>query len=132
MNENTSRRKHPVLRIFVALLLLIFAAIATCEFLGWPFLRPPFERIARETLHRQVQISAPFQLHLLGGVRLKVGGLRIAAPEEFKAPYFLDSQDVRLALRYADIYHFKHGEDLRVKALEVAWIDLRMLRNENG
>lgn len=132
MNATTSRRKHPVLRIFVALLLLIFAAIALCEVLGWPFLRAPFERMASEQLHRQVQISAPFQLRLLGGVHLKVGGLRIAAPAEFKAPYFLDSRDVRLALRYADIYHFKHGEDLRVKALEVAWIDLRLLRNENG
>src|SRR5690349_8998225 len=131
-NAPHSRGKFHVFRFLLIVLLVLVAAVATCEIIGWPFLRAPFERLASEQLHRKVHIAAPFQLRLIGGVRLKVGGLLIAAPEEFKAPHFLDSKNVYLALRYSDLYRFKRGHDLRVKALEVADIDLRLLRHADG
>jgi uncharacterized protein involved in outer membrane biogenesis len=131
-NAPHSRGKFHVFRFLLIVLLVLVAVVAACEIIGWPFLRAPFERLASEQLHRNVHIAAPFQLRLIGGVRLKVGGLLIAAPEEFKAPHFLDSKNVYLALRYSDLYRFKRGHDLRVKALEVADIDLRLLRHADG
>lgn len=124
--------KSHFLRIFLALLLTPILAIAVCETLGWPFLRGPFERFASEQLQRTVKITEPFQLRLFGNVRLKVGGLWISAPAEFQAPHFVDSRNVNLQLRYADLYQLKHSDLLRIKSLEVDAIDARLIRNQDG
>jgi uncharacterized protein involved in outer membrane biogenesis len=134
MQQNASPRRgnFRALSLLLIVLLIPVAVVAICEIIGWPFLRATVERLAGEQLQRQVRIAEPFQLRLIGGVRLKVGGLQISAPPEFEAPYFLDSKEANLALRYRDMYRFSRGDDLRVKALEVDGIDLRLLRNAEG
>jgi uncharacterized protein involved in outer membrane biogenesis len=126
------RGKSIFLRTLLAVTLVLIAAIVICEIIGWPFLRVPFERFASEQLHRQIRIAEPFQLRLVGGLRLKVGGLWVAAPEGFKAPHFVDTRQASLQLRYGDLYRLRKTDELRVKALEVSDIDLRLIRHADG
>lgn len=131
-NEPKSRGKSGVLRQFLAITLTLIAAIAVCEILGWPFLRVPFERFAGEHLQRTVKISEPFQLRMIGSVRLKVGGLWISAPPEFDAPHLVTTNKADIELRYADLYRLKHSDLLRIKSLEVDQIDARLIRHQDG
>jgi uncharacterized protein involved in outer membrane biogenesis len=118
--------------ILLGLLLVIGIAIAICEWKGWPFLREPLERFASEQLHREIKISEPFELHLLGSVRMRVGELNISAPEGFDAPHFARVSKGYLQLRYRDLYKLRHSDQLRIKALEVAKLDTRLIRHADG
>lgn len=131
-NPTESRRKSFFLRAALALLLLFVAVVAVGEMLGWPFLRAPFERFASDQLQREVRVSEPFQLRLLGSVRLKVGGLWISAPEKFKAPHVLNTQRAYIQLRYSDLYRFKRQDILRIKTLEVDRLDANLIRHADG
>ena len=131
-NASQGRGKSHFLRIFLAVLLTPILAIAICETLGWPFLRVPFERFASEQLQRTVRISEPFQLRLIGSVRLKVGGLWISAPPGFDVPHFVSTNQAHIELRYADLYQLKRSDLLRIKSLEVDQIDARLIRHQDG
>lgn len=131
-NAPQGRGKSHFLRIFLAILLTPILAFAICETLGWPFLRIPFERFASEQLQRTVRISEPFQLRLIGSVRLKVGGLWISAPPEFGAPHLVSTNKADIELRYTDLYQLKHSDLLRIKSLEVDQIDARLIRHQDG
>lgn len=131
-NPNESRRKSIFLRLALVIPLLLIAAVAICELLGWPFLRRPFEHFAGEQLQREVRIAEPFRLRLIGGVKLDVGGLWISAPPEFGVPHLLNTRHAHIELRYADLYRFKRYDVLRIKALEVDRIDGRLVRNAEG
>jgi uncharacterized protein involved in outer membrane biogenesis len=131
-NAPNGRGKSNFLRIFLVLLLIPILAIAIFEALGWPFMRVPFERFASEQLQRTVRISEPFQLRLIGSVRLKVGGLWISAPPEFGVPHLVSTNKADIELRYADLYQLKHSDLLRIKSLEVDQIDARLTRLQDG
>jgi AsmA protein len=95
-------------------------------------LRAPLERFASEQLEREVAIAEPFELHLLGSVRLQVGELRISAPAGFEAPHFARVSNGHVQLRYGDLLKFRRTNQLRIKSLEVAEIDTRLIRHEDG
>jgi uncharacterized protein involved in outer membrane biogenesis len=118
--------------VFFLCVLALTIAFAICEWKGWPFLRAPFERFASEQLQRDIRIAEPFQLKLLGSVRLKVGGLWIGVPEGFDAPHFADTRTTYLQLRYSDLFKLKHSDQLRIQTLEVDRIDLHLLRKPDG
>ncbi|HSI96137.1 MAG TPA: AsmA family protein [Methylophilaceae bacterium] len=132
-NESGKRGKSIFLRATLAAVLLLIAAIAVGELLGWPFLRQPFERFASAQLHRTVRISEPFQLRLIGSsLRLKLGGFWISAPPGFDAPHLVSTNNAALELRYTDLYRLKRQDLLRVKSLEVTGIDARLVRHADG
>src|SRR5450830_1312636 len=74
-------------------MLTLVIAIAACEIAGWPFLRTPVEKFLNAKLERVVRLDAPFKLHLLGSIKLEIGGLYIAAPSGFDAPYLVDAKN---------------------------------------
>lgn len=127
-----SRPRFRLRWIFLSLILLLVAVIAACEMAGWPFLRKPFERLASDQLKREVQLDEPFQLRLIGGVRLHTGGLRISAPPDFGLPHFLKTGPGYVRLRYADLIRFKRDGQLRFQTLEVDRIDARLVRLKDG
>lgn len=121
------------LKIFLVVLAVLAGVVVVCEIMGWPFLREPVENMASKQLEREVRIEPPFKLHLLGGIKLSVGGLWIASPSEFDAPYLMDAEEITLGLRYSDIIGWDSStEQLTIKLLEVARMDAYMLRNKKG
>lgn len=119
--------------MFLVLLAVLAAIIIVCEIMGWPFLRGPVQSLASKQLQREVRIEAPFKLRLLGGIRLDVGGLWIASPPQFEAPYLLDAENIALGLRYSDLIGWDSStEPLNIKRLEVDRMDAYMLRNAQG
>lgn len=121
------------LKIFLVVLAVLAGIIVVCEILGWPFLRKPMENLATRQLEREVRIEEPFKLRLLGGIRLSVGGLWIASPKEFDAPYLLDAEDITIKLRYSDLIGWDSAtEPFTIKQLKVQQMDAYLLRNKDG
>lgn len=115
------------------MLAVLAAMLIVCEILGWPFLRKPLQNLATSQLEREVRIEAPFKLRLLGGLRLQVGGLWIASPPEFEAPYLIDAENIHLGLRYSDLIGWDSAtEPLTIRKLQVDRADAYMLRNADG
>jgi len=127
-----AKKKFSFVRIMLLLLGLLVIAIVVCEVLGWPFLRTPVEQFASKQLERTVRIDQPFNLKLLGGVRLNVGGLYISAPKTFDASHFIETKNIALNLRYSDLFKFKKSNQLRIKSLRVNEIDAQLLRKLDG
>lgn len=133
--RNTPRRRGALFWTGITSLLCVLVltvAFAVCEWKGWPFLRAPLERFASEQLHRDITIAEPFELHLLGSVRLRVDTLSVSAPEGFDAPYFAKIRNGYVQLRYQDLYTLWRTGQLSIKALEVAELDTRMIRHADG
>lgn len=125
-----TRKLGTVARLLLGTLAALLIALIVCEVIGWPFLRLPAERFMEKQLERSVRLDAPFRLHLLGGVKLNLGGLWISAPEGFKAPYLIDAKKVNLELRYSDL--FKRDNILRIKVLKVSQMDAYLERHKDG
>jgi AsmA family protein len=123
---------RPMFRTFWITLLLLLISLGACELAGWPFLRAPAQQFLSEKLERKIVLTAPFELHLLGGLYLRAGGLNISAPEAFKVPHFVDVKEAELRLRYRDLLKLKPGDAYRIKSLRVEEIDARVLRNKDG
>lgn len=107
--------------------------------MGWPFLGGPIERYVGKQLDRPVSFSAvdgdgvnTLRIHLLGGVSVKAGSIRIGAPAWSKAGQTLVATDAELALRYRDLWAARGGEGLRIKSLRAAKIDSVMERLADG
>ncbi len=128
----TPKKKFSVAKFILILISVVILAVIICEALGWPFLRTPTERFASKQLERVVRIDQPFNLKLIGGVKLDVGGLYISTPKEFDAPHFIKSKNIALSLRYSDLFNFKKSNQLRIKSLRVNQIDAQLLRRDDG
>lgn len=119
-------------RALLFLALIVIAALAISEALGWPYLRRPAETLLSRNLERQVRIAPPFDLHLIGHPRLAVGGLWLAAPAGFDLPHLLDAQDLAVELRYGDLWEYRQSGRMRIAAIQVGGIDLRLVRHPDG
>lgn len=108
------------------------AGISLGEWLGWPFLAAPLRQAASKALDRQVTFTAPFQIRFLGGLRLSVAQLGIAAPPWSASPHLLEAQDVALALRYTDLWHAYQGQPLRIQSLQARILDATLERQTDG
>ena len=122
-----------------ALLAAIVGAVGLCEVLGWPFLAAPAQRWIGRALARPVDFSdasapgaAPVRLHLLGGIEVTAGYIRIGAPAWSQAPYMLLARDARLRLGYWDLWRASRGEPLRIRELRAARLDGQIERRADG
>jgi uncharacterized protein involved in outer membrane biogenesis len=131
-SRKLSTRPHRIGWAVLIIVAVLAIALLVCEKLGWPFLRAPAERFMNTRLERTVRLDAPFKLHLLGGVKLDVGGLWISAPQGFDAPHLIDAKDVLLELRYTDLLKPDKTGPMRIKSLRVAQMDAVLVRNEDG
>jgi AsmA family protein len=136
-------RRRPRHHWLLAALALVILALALCEAIGWPFLRGPIERALTKGLARQVEIGGDFRLHLLGSVRIRGERLVIRAPAEGpllrdaagRPRDFLDAGGVALALPYSSVLALargRHDRPLLVSSLDVASIDVGLLRTADG
>ncbi len=128
-------RRWPSIAGLVAV--AVVAAVLICEALGWPFLVSPMQRWVSQTLDRRVTFEtgatqADVRIGLLGSIRLRTGTLEIAAPEWGREPFFLKASNVRLALRYFDLWRAYRGAALHVRRLEADRLDLKFERRSDG
>ena len=75
---------------------------------------------------------ARFSLHLLGGVRLAVPQLTVAAPPWAAAPPTLQARDLRLHLRYRDLWRAWRQRGLHIHRLQAGSVDIDLVRRADG
>jgi AsmA family protein len=133
---------------FAALALLLVAALAWAESVGWPFLAAPLERQLSRVAQREVRFSdsvgpaatersvekvtRAFSVRFLGGVTLRVPALWVAAPQWSKASHVFSARDVALDLRYADLWRAYRGDGIRIESLQASSLDAQLERLADG
>ena len=125
-------KEHKLLFYTGLVLLLLVLTIAICEAIGWPFLKKPLQDLMEDKLERTVKIDGAFQLRLIGGLRLKAGGLWISAPQGFTEPNLADAHDVELKLRYRDLWNIKPGDPYVIKSIKANQVEAHLSRHEDG
>lgn len=142
--------------LVAACLLAVAAGVGIAEWLGWPFLAAPLARYASEKLDRRIGFADParilsgakvspadaapdafpdFQVRFLGGIRLRVKHLTVAAPAWSQEARMLLAEQVQLDLRYTDLwrsYQSPQTEPLRIARLQAAHLDGTFERLQDG
>jgi uncharacterized protein involved in outer membrane biogenesis len=133
VHADPHRRRWVALGLCASLL----AALAICEWQGWPMLRKPTERWLGQRLARSISFdenggAAAWRLRLLGGIRLNAGHLEVGGPAwSFEQPTLL-AKNASLQLRYSDLWKLSRGQVLRIKSLQADTLDLRIERRLDG
>ncbi|WP_394787251.1 AsmA family protein [Rhodoferax sp.] len=142
MNEHV-KKARPSWRPYVAVLLLGLAgAVAVGEWLGWPFLAGPLQNLLSDKLARRISFEPQagaavselpkFQVRFIGGIRANAAQLLIASPEWSTAPHMLQAQDVKLELRYIDLWRAYQGQRVRIQSLQASTLDSNLERLDDG
>ena len=72
------------------------------------------------------------RMRFIGGLRLWVPQLEVAAPAWSPASHTLRALDLALALRYVDLWRAWRGQPLRIERLTARWLDARLERLADG
>ena len=126
-----------VVAVLGGLVVALVVAVAACEWIGWPFLRGPIERLIEKQVRRDVSFGDDFRLSLFGGLRLSSDAFRIGPPSDLPtgAPgEFVQANDVELKLPYSTLIGPLRGseEPLRITSLSVAQLSANLWRGEDG
>jgi uncharacterized protein involved in outer membrane biogenesis len=120
MNNHARRGKGWV--IAAGVLAVVLGVVAACEVAGWPFLAAPVQRALSKTLQRDVQLNQAgatdrATVRFLGGLKIAVPLLEIAAPTWSKRPYFLQATRAEMHLSYGDLWRARQGQPLNIDLL---------------
>lgn len=143
MNDKVARPRLKKWWLFaVALPMTLVIGVAIGEWLGWPFLAAPIQRLLTSALERPINIvtndyhdetkSRAFSLRFLGSVRLYVPQINIAAPTWSKQPHTIVARELSLELLYSDLWRAYQGQPLRVHALQASTVDGHLERLADG
>ena len=134
-------------------LVLALAGLAWGEWAGWPMLAAPLAQALSSRLGRPVSLSAwppsaplpraapgavggppveRFSLRFLGGLRLAVPQLTVAAPPWAAAPPTLLARDLRLHLRYRDLWRAWRQRALHIHSLQAGAVVIDLVRMADG
>ena len=138
----------------VAATLIAALIIGICfgEYAGWPFLAAPLEKQLSAILNRQISFESGglksfskndnlykqsptvklFELTFLGGLTLSSVELNVGAPNWSKKPYFIKANNIKLKLRYVDIWRAYRGLPIRIKSLQATRLDGYIERLADG
>ena len=122
--------------------LAVAAALAAGEALGWPFLAQPLNRWLANQLGRPVSLGSAdatsssgetaFSIRFIGGVRLQTARLDLGAPAWSNSGHTLRARDVRLELRYVDLWRASRGQPLHIELLRAQELDAQLERLADG
>ena len=141
--------------LVLVLVLVLVILVAIFETMGWPFLERPLQRFIAKELNREVSFAPvsvgvgagvgagagaganpsaanKFSIRFLGGLRLTAPQLTVAAPEWSRAPHMLSARDVKLELRYTDVWRGYRGGPVRVDRLQATELDGNFERLADG
>ncbi|MBC7956395.1 MAG: AsmA family protein [Cytophagales bacterium] len=122
MNHHAGR-KRKVWAVATGLLALFVGVLIACEVAGWPFLAAPVQRALSNTLQREVQLNDAggaerATVRFVGGLKVKVPQLVIAAPQWSKRPFFLQATQAEMHLSYGDLWRARRGAPLDIDLLQ--------------
>lgn len=147
------RRWGAVPKGLAALAVLALAGVAWGEWAGWPILAAPLAQVLSDRLDRPVSLSAwppsvtaplaapeaaagpsveHFSLRFLGGLRLAVPQVTVAAPPWAGAPPTLQVRDLRLHLRYGDLWRAWRQRALHIHSLQAGPVLIDLVRMADG
>jgi uncharacterized protein involved in outer membrane biogenesis len=110
----------------IPLLLVLFVVVS--DLFGWAYLRRPVESFLSAKLDRKVEIAPPFSVHLRPSIPIRIGGVRVAAPEWSKQPYFADVEGIEADVGWGVLV----GRQPVVHRLAVARADVHAERDKEG
>ncbi len=136
MNRHTGRISTSW-AVGVGALSLLLAGFAACEVAGWPFLATPVQRVLSKALQRDVQFndgqaSAAATVRFLGGLKVRLPHLQIAAPAWSQRPYFLRATQAEMHLSYASLWRARQGEPLDIQLLRADHLIVHAERLADG
>ena len=132
---------------------LALAGLAWGEWAGWPMLAAPLAQALSDRLGRPVSLSAwppsaplpqpapgaaagpavdRFSLRFLGGLRLALPQLTVAAPPWAGAPPTLQARDLRMHLRYRDLWRAWRQHALHIHSLQASAVVIDLVRMADG
>ncbi|RZI85882.1 MAG: AsmA family protein [Rubrivivax sp.] len=125
-------RRHTAAKWTLGILAVLVAAVAVCEFQGWPFLKGPLERNLSERLQRKIALGDQFRMHLLGGIRVNTNAVAIGSPGN--APDLLQGDNAFLDLPYSTVLGLMRSshEPVHITALEFDRVDASLTRDAQG
>lgn len=121
--ESVRRRRFRMARWLLPLSLLLFLIFS--ELSGWAYLRRPVAAWLSSHLQREVEIGAPFRIHLRKTIPVRLGSLRIGAPDWSGQPHLIDATGL-----YAEVnWDVLIGARVHLRRLDVDRADLRLERD---
>jgi AsmA family protein len=111
-----------------ALVLVVGISEAT----GWRYLRQPLQSVLQRAGGAPVRLDGTFRAHLLWRPRIEVEHLHIGAAPGFAAPHFVAGREVAVGWRWADLWRWRRGDTLHVRAISAAALDLQLIRDAQG
>ena len=121
----------------VGVVALLVAGFTACEVAGWPFLASPVQRALSKTLQREVlfnegQAPGAATVRFLGGLKVKLPQLQIAAPSWSERPYFLRATHAEMHLSYGSLWRARQGEPLDIELLRADHLVVHAERLADG
>lgn len=127
----------------------VVLAVAVGEWLGWPFLAAPLQRVVSTQMDRRVVFAVPaatlvstpmstpstekpFHIRFLGGVHVHLPAAEVGPPAWSKTPHMFIARDVEIHLRYIDLWRAYMGQQIRVDSLQAATVDGNLERLADG
>ncbi|MBC7996167.1 MAG: hypothetical protein H7Z15_23340, partial [Rhizobacter sp.] len=116
---------------------LMLVGVAACEVAGWPFLASPVQRALSKTLQREVMFNegpetGSATVRFLGGLKVKLPQLQIAAPAWSDRPYFLRATHAEMQLSYGSLWRARQGEPLDIQLLHADQLVVHAERLADG
>jgi AsmA family protein len=118
-------------------LALLVAGVVACEVAGWPFLASPVQRALSKTLQREVMFNEGPQagaatVRFLGGLKVKLPQLQIAAPAWSDRPYFLRATQAEMHVSYGSLWRARQGAPLDIALLRADHLVVHAERLADG
>ena len=118
-------------------LALMVAALAACEVAGWPFLATPVQQALSKMLKRDVQFnegqaSGGATVRFLGGLKVRLPHLQIAAPAWSERPYFLRATNAEMHVSYVSLWRARQGQPLDIDLLRADHLVVHAERLADG
>jgi len=136
--DSTARSRLHTAWPWLAGVALVVAALAACEWQGWPFLKRPIERNLSQRMQRPVEFGDRFALHLLGALRVDTDAVRVGPPgwsQAASAPDLMRARDAELAVPYStllELWRARGEQPLHITSLKVGNVDASLQRFADG
>ena len=119
-------------RIAVFALATTVVVLATCEMLGWRFMRDPLSHSLTSSAGAPVRFDGEFRLHVLGSPRLSVSSLVVGPAQGVQVDHLVRADDLNLGWRWMDVWRAMQGGTIVIKRLSASQLQVNLVRLKDG